>query len=534
MTPVSLFILTLTTPFAAYAEAPVKTQWGMVAEPSYPAKICATLPAALTSKDGSIDDYDADGKSTHPDRDRVQSAIEHCDGGAVKLVAGPKGEDAFLISPIILKSGVTLWIDKGVTLYASRDPADYDTGLDAGRARADCGTANSSGKKSCLPLIGGKNLTNAALVGEGKIDGRGGSRLLSGPNKGTASWWDLAWLTKSGLTQHVFRLVQFDGGENLTLYRLTFENSPNFHIVPNNFDGITAWGIKILSPSLAYTKPGYACPEGTTPDKTPSATCFTPDTVKNTDGFDPGGSSNVLLAYSWISTGDDNVAIKAGNGGFANGPRGMHNVTIAHNFFYYGHGMSLGSETDSGDDHFLITDLVMDGMDSPNGNGLRIKSDASRGGKVRDIAFEHICMRNEAHPLVFDTHYSDKTGTLYPDFQGISLTDFHYIGGGKHGGGVSTFRGFEEAGQKLPISISLEAVRFDGPVPVINGGKGKVAPFATHFRIYPGATSFGALMKPSEADDVTVEAVESRSSPALRDCTGVFLPLKPVLADSPI
>ncbi|MGZ3298010.1 MAG: hypothetical protein ACXU8O_03250, partial [Asticcacaulis sp.] len=108
MTPVSLFILTLTIPFAAYAEAPVKTQWGMVAEPSYPAKICATLPAVLTSKNGSIDDYDADGKSTHPDRDRVQSAIEHCDGGAVKLVAGPKGEDAFLISPIILKSGVTL------------------------------------------------------------------------------------------------------------------------------------------------------------------------------------------------------------------------------------------------------------------------------------------------------------------------------------------------------------------------------------------------------------------------------------------
>lgn len=534
MTPVSVLALMLAAPCAAQAEDAVKTQWGLVAEPAYPAKICATLSAAITSKDGSVDDYDADGKATHPDHDRLQQAIDHCSGGAVRLVAGAKGEDAFLTSPITLKSGVTLWIDKGVTLYASRDPADYDTALYAGKERGDCGTANKSTKKSCLPLIGGQNLTNAGLMGDGKIDGRGGSRLLSGPGKDAQSWWDLAWLTKSGLTQHVFRLVQFDGGRNLTLYRLTFENSPNFHIVPNNFDGITAWGIRILTPSLAYTKPGYDCPEGTTPDKNPSATCFTPDTAKNTDGFDPGGSSNVLLAYSWISTGDDNVAIKAGNGGFANGPRGMHNVTIAHNHFYYGHGMSLGSETDSGDDTFLITDLVMDGMDSPNGNGLRIKSDATRGGKVRDIAFEHVCMRNEAHPLVFDTHYSDKSGTLYPDFQGISVTDFHYIGGGKYGGGTSTFRGYEENGQKLPISIRLETVQFDGPAPKINGGKGKDAPFATHFSIYPGATAFGNLLTPSVADDVTVEHVESRASPPLRDCTNAFVPLKSVLADSPI
>ncbi|EGH26571.1 polygalacturonase, partial [Pseudomonas amygdali pv. mori str. 301020] len=40
-------------------------------------------------------------------------------------------------------------------------------------------------------------------------------------------------------------------------------------------------------------------------------TCFTPETVKNTDGFDPGQSNKVLLAYSYISTGDDNVAIKS-------------------------------------------------------------------------------------------------------------------------------------------------------------------------------------------------------------------------------
>ncbi len=38
------------------------------------------------------------------------------------------------------------------------------------------------------------------------------------------------------------------------------------------------------------------------------------------DGFDPVTSTNVVLAYSYITTGDDNVAIKGGSGGKLSGP----------------------------------------------------------------------------------------------------------------------------------------------------------------------------------------------------------------------
>ncbi|MFP4897600.1 glycosyl hydrolase family 28 protein, partial [Paraburkholderia sp. EG304] len=84
------------------------------------------------------------------------------------------------------------------------------------------------------------------------------------------------------------------------------------------------------------------------------ATCFTPDTVKNTDGFDPAQSRNVLLAYSYISTGDDHVAIKA------RASPGSKNLMFAHNHFYYGHGMSIGSETNAGISNVAIIDLTMD------------------------------------------------------------------------------------------------------------------------------------------------------------------------------
>ncbi len=522
MTPVSIISLMLALPLAAHAEAPVKTSWGTISEPAYPAKICATLPAAIASHNGGIDAYDADGKSTHPDHDRIQAAIAACNSGAVKLVATPTA-DGFLTSPLTLKSGVTLWIDTGATLYASRDPKDYDTGA------GDCGIANQESHKSCHSLIEGHDLVGSGLVGDGRIDGRGGSLLLSGPNAGKRAWWDVAWQSKQGQIQHVFRLVQLDGGKDLTLYRLTFANSPNFHIVPGNFTSITAWGIKILTPTLSYTRSGYACPEGTTPDKLTPATCFTPDTVKNTDGFDPSTSSNVLLAYSYISTGDDNVAIKAG------GKTVSAHQVYAHNHFYYGHGMSIGSETNGGAEDFLITDLALDGYDSPVGNGLRIKSDSTRGGRVHNIVFDGVCMRNSAHPLVFDTAYSDKTGSLYPSFTGITVRDFHYLSGGKFGGGSLTFRGFKDAGQDLPLEITLETVVFDGAQPTVNGGKGKDAPYATHFTVLPGAQAFAKpLLTPSPTDDVTISIGETRASPQPRDCANAFVPLKSILPDSPI
>ena len=510
MTPVTkiLFAVALAWPAAVQAEAPVTTSWGTIAEPAYPAHICATLPAGLTARVGSIDAYDADGRDTHPDQVRLQAAIDGCTGGAVKLVAGPEGEDAFLSGPLTLKSGVVLWIDRGVTLFASRDPADYDKGA------GDCGTANMSTVKSCRSLIEGRDLVDSGLVGDGTIDGRGGSLLLSGPNAGKRSWWDVAWQTKQGLTQHNFRLVQIDGGRNFTLLRLTFENSPNFHIVPNDVDGITAWGIKILTPSPVYAPPGYACMDGTTPDVRTPAVCFTPETVKNTDGFDPGNSRHVLLAYSYISTGDDNVAIKAGQGALS-----QHQAYV-HNHFYYGHGMSIGSETDGGVDDIVVSDLVLDGMDSPGGNGLRIKSDPSRGGKVTGVVFENVCMRNEVRPMVFDTAYSDKTGVLYPDFADVTVRNFHYVGSAKYGGGTLVFRGYPGR----PIGLKLETVVFDGPQPVVTGGKGKDRPFGVHFTVMPGATGFAALLTPSVADDVTVEYQETRSSPGLRDCSGAFEP----------
>src|SRR5581483_6677925 len=104
------------------------------------------------------------------------------------------------------------------------------------------------------------------------------------------------------------RLVVLSHCNNFTLYRVTLRNSPNFHVYYGHGDGFTAWGVIIDSPK----------------------------TARNTDDIDPGNSTNVTITHCYIHAGDDNVAIKAGD------TDASTNMTIAHNHFYTGHGMSIG------------------------------------------------------------------------------------------------------------------------------------------------------------------------------------------------
>jgi polygalacturonase len=518
----------------------VDTAWGTIPKPTLPKNVCMTLPATLRPVDGSLDRLDADPADSAPDTRRLQAAIDHCPAGsAVKLVVGTDGQSGFLTGPLILKSGVTLWIDRGATLFASRNPLDYDTGI------GSCGIANTDKARSCKPLIHASGTRGSGIVGDGKIDGRGGSVLTAGSNAGERSWWDVAYQNVSQkLMQHVPRLLQIDNSTDFTLYALTLENSPNFHVVTDNVVGLTAWGIKILTPSLVYTRPGYNCPAGTTPDVLTPATCFTPETAKNTDGFDPGQSRNVLLAFSYISTGDDNVAIKAHAS--ASASNASQDMAFVNNHFYYGHGMSLGSETDSGIHHVVVQNLSIDGFnphdagsDEASSNGLRIKSDRTRGGQVSDVTFEHICMRNVARPLVFDAFYSKSatgaTNRAYPHFRDITLRNVHSLGSRKFGAGQLSFYGYQDAQVSYPIAIAMDNVVLEGGTVSFaaphNGGP-NANPAATHFAFTGGPVSFASLLHPSTQYDVQLQGQPGPGTPL--DCSAAFTAYRSVLPDAPI
>ena len=358
-----------------------------VTEPVVP-PVCATLKAEIT-RVGGVDGI-ALANESMLDTVRIQQGIDGCGAGKALELAAGGGHDAFLSGPIELKPGVVLLVDKGVTLYGSRDPRVYEV------SPGSCGKVDDE-RNGCRPLIHGKGAAGAGIMGDGTgggvIDGRGGSKLLVDGVAQGKTWWDLANDARAGGRQQVPRLIQIEDSDDFTIYRITLKNSANFHVVYSGGDGFTVWGLKIDTPANA----------------------------RNTDGVDPGNSKNITVTHSYIRDGDDNIAIKGGNGP-------VTNMSVIHNHFYYGHGMSIGSETNAGVSKLRVTDLSLDGTTA----GIRIKSNATRGGLVHDVVYDDVCIRNSKTPIDLDTAYSyaGKLQNSFPSFEDITLRDVRIAGGG--------------------------------------------------------------------------------------------------------
>lgn len=360
------------------------------------------LAARLSAPGGTL----SDAGERNPDTARIQAAIDQCRAGQAVELKPSGGRNIFLAGPLSLKPGVTLLVDAGAALFASRDPRDYDL------TPGSCGVVNRHGH-GCKTFLTADHAPGAGIMGDGAIDGRGGAQLLGQK----VTWWDLAKTAKIlDQSQSVPRLIAVRQSDGFTLYRITLRNSPNFHVGVDQTNGFTAWGVKIQ----------------------------TPKTARNTDGIDPSSSTNVTIAYCEIATGDDNVAVKTG----ANGP--ASHMTIAHNHFYSGHGMSIGSGTSGGVSAIRVSDLTLDGTD----NGIRIKSDRSRGGVVEDVSYQDVCLRDVANPIVLTSMYTTFPGDKPPVYRNILLKNVHSATPG-----WLTFLGLDGAHK---LGVTLENVTVAG------------------------------------------------------------------------
>lgn len=377
----------------------------VVKEPVIPVS-CVRLSASLRA----VSDRVAEADERKLDTARIQAALDTCKPGQAVELRPQAGNNAFLTGPLELRSGVTLLIDQGITLYGSRDPAVYE--MRSPDAKPDdpivCGTSKprpgvfgqstpivagtGARRGGCRPLISATNVTDAAIMGDGTIDGRGYAKLL-GKN---FSWWEMA-RTAEPKDDIYFstRLLVANHADGLILYRVTLHNSPNFHVSVNQTNGFTAWGVHLLTPVDKAQYSGKQEP-------------------RNTDGIDPGSSTNVTIAHSWIDNGDDNVAIKAN----------VQHMSVLDNHFYTGHGMSIGSEA-TGVAYVLVDGLTEDHTTS----GIRIKSNVTRGGYDHDLTYRNICMRGVQNPIAISPYYTNQTteGFVDPRYTGTRIPDYKKI-----------------------------------------------------------------------------------------------------------
>ena len=319
------------------------------------AVILGSLALSLRAAEFDARQYGAVGDGKTFDTAAIQKALDACDGtgGTVKFSPG-----TYLSQPLTLHTRTTLELAAGATLQAGTNQSDFM------KTPGDWLKAKSSGE--FIPLIGGKDLSDITFTGSGTIDGGG------------SAWWDAAEKArqiKSGYTLPRPNLIVLERCQNVRLENLTLQNSPKFHFVPTDCDGVVISNVTILAPAHAA----------------------------NTDAIDPSGR-HMLITKCRIDVGDDNIAIKAGkkpaDGGFES-----EDITVTDCTFLHGHGLSIGSETAGGVRNVTVSHCTFLNTE----NGLRIKSDVRRGGVVENIRYSDITMSNVVPAITFTCYYQQNS-----------------------------------------------------------------------------------------------------------------------------
>ena len=462
-----------------------------VLEPVIPA-VCTTLTAELASgtTPGSIS------SETQLDSPRIQAALSACPAGqAVELAMGGTN-DAFLTGPLTLPSGVTLLVDAGVTLYASRNPRDYDVNA----TTHTCGTVDSLGT-GCNPIISVNKTVGSGIMGFGTIDGRGYMKMLLNGQPGPESWWDIANdANVNGGDQNNPRMINGTSGtvDRLTVYKIRLMNSPMFHVFMDEPTNFTAWGVRIVTPFDA----------------------------RNTDGIDPNFGTNVTITQSHISDGDDQVAI----GG--NKLPGASYYTVDNTWFGNGHGLSIGSTTLGGIRHLLAQNLTWSGLSTDsNATAVHTKSTTSKGGLVQDLTYQNICTLNVRYPIWFDPFNSGvvTTGPSLPFYKNILVQNLHSVPQTEPGTvGQVIIQG---ANSTVPTEVTLDNVIVDGiqASDFVNKFK-QTTPSDAIITVGPGPVNFVQFLT---GPDVTLNDNISNSNPP-RECgANGFAPIAAELIPGP-
>ncbi|ERM99467.1 hypothetical protein AMTR_s00131p00115550 [Amborella trichopoda] len=121
-------------------------------------------------------------------------------------------------------------------------------------------------------LIHGQNLKDVVITGHnGTIDGQG------------PAWWRK--YRKKLLNHTRGPLIQLMWSSDVKISNVTLQNSPFWTFHPYDCKNVVVSGITILAPLFE---------------------------APNTDGIDPDSCENMLIENSYISVGDDGIAIKSG------------------------------------------------------------------------------------------------------------------------------------------------------------------------------------------------------------------------------
>jgi polygalacturonase len=213
-------------------------------------------------KDYNILAYGAVGDGHHDDAVAIQSAINACSAAGGGRVIVPSGK-TYLAGPFKLKSFVEFYVETNARILASPDEKIYTE------------SAFRANKGEGMMWIGGENLVNVTICGNGIIDGNGISFM--GPELEDS--YVLKPFHVIDPRPHILTII---GGKNIKIHDVTIRNSAYWTVHLIGCDDVVIDNITLLN-SLK---------------------------VRNSDGIDLDHSKNVRISNCYIESGDDCICLK--------------------------------------------------------------------------------------------------------------------------------------------------------------------------------------------------------------------------------
>lgn len=326
-----------------------------------PARIC------------EVRSFGAKGDGRSVDTAAFQAAIDACakDGGTVLAPVG-----TYWLTPISLKSHVTLELAKGAVLVGSTDLSDYP----------NVGEIVYQGKAEKRPasLVSATGQSDVGIRGEGTIDGSG------------EVWWH-AFHERSAAHQDLPRpwLVQFRECNHVLVEGVTLKDSPSKTLVAYLSTDVTIRRVRTLAPSDS----------------------------PNTDGIMAYSSHRVRIEDCTVDTGSDNIIVVSSRPERPDQDFSCSDITVSNCTLLHGHGASIGSDTGGGVHHVLMEHLHLNGTS----NGLRIKTGRGFGGEISDIVYRYIDMIGVTPAVAFTGYYPSLPKVDTPEPIGATTPRIHDI-----------------------------------------------------------------------------------------------------------
>jgi polygalacturonase len=318
------------------------------------AALLALCAATAGAKTYNAADYGAKGDSTTLNTKAIQAAIDAAarDGGTVVLKPG-----IYLSGSLFVKTGVTLQVDKGVTILGSQKLEDYPVM-----------PTRIAGIEMRWPaaLINVYEQKDAAITGEGSIDGDG------------KIFWDSYWSLRKTYEPRGLRWASDYDAQRPRLIQVF------------NSSQVRIGGGLLLRRSGFWTL--HIC----------YSTDITVDGViirnneggrgPSTDGIDIDSSKRILVQHADIAVNDDALCLKAGrdsDGQRVN--RSTEDVVIRDSIVRDGAaGVTLGSETAGGFRNIEAYNItVLDQVPV----GILFKSAHTRGGFGENLRLHDFTMK---------------------------------------------------------------------------------------------------------------------------------------------